>query len=411
MKTNVIAHLDMDAFFAAVEQRDNPFLKGQPVIIGADPKKGKGRGVVSTCSYEARKFGIHSAMPISIAYRKCPRGIYLPGNMRKYKLASEQIFNILYDFTPDMEPVSVDEAFLDLTGSYHFYKTPYKTCLAIKERIQKEVHLTASIGIAPNKMVAKIASDFSKPDGLLEILPEQLLKFLWPLPIERLWGIGKQTQKTLNLMGIRTIEELAKYPLEKLHKVLGSHGQHLYDLANGIDEREVYTDDSIKSVSHEHTFDKDVSDQDKIDAILSLLSEKVSRRLRKYGLKGKTLTVKIRLSNFKTVTRAITLIERINFFEEIYKNAKRLFDAYYSDASSDGTPEFDRSSDLRKERWNKYPMKIRLLGVRISNFDDLYVQESLFQNPSSEKKEKIHKAVDAIKDKFGERAIGRAQNI
>jgi len=388
MKTKVIAHLDMDAFFAAVEQRDNPSLKGRPVIIGADPKKGKGRGVVSTCSYEARKYGIHSAMPISIAYRKCPHGIFLPGSMRKYKIASEQIFNILYDFTPDMEPISVDEAFFDITGSYHFYQTPYKTCLAIKERIKREVCLTASIGIAPNKMVAKIASDFSKPDGLLEILPDQLFEFLWPLPIERLWGVGKQTQKTLNAMGIQTIGELAKYPLEILHKHLGSHGRHLYNLANGIDEREVYVDDSIKSVSHEHTFEEDVSDHDKIDAILSLLSEKVSRRLRKYGLKGKTLTLKIRLSNFKTVTRAYTFNDRINFFDEIYKKAKDLFDAYY-----------------------KHPMKIRLLGVRIANFDDPYVQENLFQNPLSEKKEKIHKAVDTIKDKFGERAIRRAQNI
>lgn len=388
MNKKVIAHLDMDAFFAAVEQRDNPSLKGKPVIIGADPKKGKGRGVVSTCSYEARKYGIHSAMPISVAYRKCPCGVFLPGSMRKYKLASEQIFNIIYDFTPDMEPISVDEAFFDITGSYHFYKTPTKTCLALKERIKREVCLNASIGIAPNKMVAKIASDFSKPDGLLEILPNQLFEFLWPLSIGRLWGVGKQTQKALNAMGIKTIGELAKHSLEDLHGCLGIHGQHLHDLANGVDAREVHVDDVIKSVSHEHTFDKDVSNQERIDAILSLLSEKVSRRLRKYGLKGKTLTVKIRLSDFKTVTRAYTFTEHINFFDEIYKKAKDLFDAYYN-----------------------YPMKIRLLGVRIANFDDPYVQESLFQNPSSEKKEKIHKAVDAIKDKFGERAIHRARNI
>jgi len=388
MQTKVIAHMDMDAFFAAVEQRDNPALLGCPVIIGADPKGGRGRGVVSTCSYEARKYGIHSAMPISIAYRKCPHGIYLSGNMSKYRRASKQIFNILYDFTPDMEPVSVDEAFLDITGCYHFYQTPYKTCLAIKERIKKEVHLIASIGIAPNKMVAKIASDFSKPDGLLEIRPDQLLDFLWPLPIARLWGVGKQTQRSLNAMKIETIGDLAKHSEAALQESLGMHGQHLYNLSHGIDDRGVAVDDEIKSVSHEHTFDKDIDDIDKIDSVLSLLSEKVSRRLRKYGLKGKTVTVKIRLSSFQTVTRAYTFSERVNFFDEIYKKSKELFDAYY-----------------------KYPMKIRLLGVRISGFSDLYIQESLFVNPASEKKEKIHKAVDLIKDKFGEQAIGRAQNI
>ena len=388
MKQKVIAHVDMDAFFAAVEQRDNPALVGRPVIIGANPKGGNGRGVVSTCSYEARAFGIHSAMPIAIAYRRCPHGIFLPGSVSKYRKASDQIFDILYDFTPDMEPVSVDEAFLDITGSYHFYQTPIKTCLAIKERIKKEVRLTASIGIAPNKMVAKIASDYCKPDGLLEIKADQLLDFLWPLSIERLWGVGKQTQKTLNAMGIETVEDLAKFSESKLQKSLGVHGQHLYDLSHGIDDREVIVDDEVKSVSHEHTFDKDIDDINKADSVLSLLSEKVSRRLRKYDLKGKTIAVKIRLSDFKTVTRAYTYSERTNFFDEIYKKAKELFNAYY-----------------------KYPMKIRLLGVRVSNFDDPYVQESLFQRLDTEKKEKIHKAMDLIKDKFGERAIQRAQNI
>ncbi|MCK5259689.1 MAG: DNA polymerase IV [Candidatus Omnitrophica bacterium] len=388
MKTKVIAHMDMDAFFAAVEQRDNPVLKGKPVIIGADPKGGEGRGVVSTCSYEARKYGIHSAMPISIAYRKCPHGVFLRGSARKYRQVSDQVFDILYDFTPDMEPVSVDEAFLDLTGSYHFYQTPYKTCLAIKERIKKEVGLTASIGIAPVKMVAKIASDLCKPDGLLEILPGKVLDFLWPLPIEKLWGVGQQTQKALNAMRIWTIGELAQCPVAELDARLGVHGQHLSDLANGIDERDVYVDEEIKSVSHEHTFETDAADLGQIYGILSRLSEKVSRRLRKYELKGKTVTLKVRLSNFKTVTRALTFSERVNFFDDIYKQAKDLFDAFYKPA-----------------------MKIRLLGVRMSNFNDPYVQDSLFQDPVAEKQEKVHKAVDLIKDKFGEEAIHRARNI
>lgn len=388
MKQRVIAHIDMDAFFAAVEQRDNPALKGKPVIIGADPKEGKGRGVVSTCSYEARKYGIHSAMPISVAYRKCPHAVYLRGSMRKYKEVSNQIFDILYDFTPEMEPVSVDEAFLDITGSYHFFKTPYKTCQAIKERIKKELNLNASIGIAPNKMIAKIASDFCKPDGLLEICPDKVFEFLWPLPVQKLWGVGAQTQKTLNGMGIQIIEQLAKYPAGQLSKRLGVHGEHLSDLANGIDERDVEIDDEIKSVSHEHTFEEDTSDLDQVYGILSFLSEKVSRRLRKYEMRGRTVTLKVRLSNFKTVTRAHTLQGRVNFFDDIYKQAKDLFDAFYVEG-----------------------MAIRLLGVRMSNFDDSYVQESLFESPVDEQREKVHKAVDLIKDKFGEGAIQRAGNI
>lgn len=388
MKTKVIAHIDMDAFFAAVEQRDDPALKGKPVIVGADPKGGQGRGVVSTCSYEARRYGIHSAMPISTAYRKCPHGVFLPGNMGKYREVSERIFAILSDFTPDMEPVSVDEAFLDITGSYHFYQTPYQTCLAIKERIKNEVNLTASIGIAPVKMVAKIASDFCKPDGLLEVHPGQVLEFLWPLPIGKLWGVGPQTQKTLNAMGIKTVGELARYPKAKLCERLGANGEHLCDLANGIDERDVEADEEVKSVSHEHTFEKDTTDLEQIYGIVSFLSEKVSRRLRQYGLKGKTVTLKVRLSNFTTVTRAATLEERVNFFEDIHARAKDLLDAFY-------TPS----------------MAIRLLGVRMSNFTDLYVRESLFQNPAAEKREQVHKAVDLIKDKFGEGAIRRARNI
>ncbi len=388
MKKKVIAHIDMDAFFAAVEQRDDPTLKGKPVIIGADPKEGKGRGVVSTCSYEARKFGIHSAMPISTAYRKCPNGIFLRGSGRKYREVSRQIFDILYDFTPDMEPVSVDEAFLDLTGSYHFYDTPLKTGRAIKGRINKEVGLNSSIGIAPVKMVAKIASDFCKPDGLLEIVPAKVLDFIWPLPIERLWGVGQKTQKALNAIGITTVGELAQYPADALQARFGEHGRHLSSLANGIDEREVYADEEIKSVSHEHTFEEDVADVSEVYNVLSHLSEKVSRRLRKYALKGKTITIKVRLSDFTTVTRAHTLGERVNFFEDINRQAKGLFDAYH-----------------------KKGMRIRLLGVRVSNFTDPYVQESLFRDPLAEKREKVHQAVDLIKDKFGEGAIQRARNM
>ncbi|MFA5059602.1 MAG: DNA polymerase IV [Candidatus Omnitrophota bacterium] len=384
MKPKIILHIDMDAFFASIEQRDNPKLRGRPVIVGADPRQGQGRGVVSTCSYEARVFGVHSAMPISMAYRKCPGGVYLAVDMKKYQRVSKEIFDILYDFTPDIEPISVDEAFLDISGSYHFYKTPYATALAIKERIKKEMNLIASIGIAPIKMAAKIASDLSKPGGLLEVSQEKLFDFLWPLAVEKLWGVGEKSKQALHAMNIKTIGDLAHTPMDALYNRFGENGRHLFELANGIDEREVSVGEDVKSVSHEHTFEEDTRDVEGLHKTLLYLSEKVSHRLRRYHLKGKTLTVKIRAKGFQTYTRSFTFAQRTNFVDTIYKKSRELFD------------DFDMTGT-----------KIRLLGVKISNFYDEYVQESLFQDRSSEQKEKIHKAVDKIKGKFGEQAITR----
>lgn len=384
MNSKTIAHIDMDAFFAAIEQRDNPNFRGLPVVVGADPKGGRGRGVVSTCSYEARKFGIHSAMPIARAFGLCPKALFLPVDGAKYSRVSRDIFKILYDFTPDIEPISIDEAFLDITGSYHFWKTPFETCKKIKERIKSEINLTASIGIAPVKMVAKIASDISKPNGLLEIKEENLLDFLWPLPVERLWGVGPETQKSLNAARIKTVGDLAKIPVETLRKKFGEHGAHLFDLSHGIDSREVVVEEDVKSVSNEHTFDVDTSNIEKVHEILLYLSEKVSRRLRKQDLKGKTITTKIRLEGFHTYTRALTLSERTNFADTIYQKSKSLFDEFL-----------------------KKGMKVRLVGVRLSNFDDAYVQESLFTDENNVKKEKIHHALDVIKDKFGDEVIHR----
>jgi nucleotidyltransferase/DNA polymerase involved in DNA repair len=385
MNPRIIAHIDMDAFFAAIEQRDNPKLRGKPVVVGADPKAGKGRGVVSTCSYEARKYGIRSAMPISQAWRLCPHAVFLSGNGRKYREASDQVFEILEKFTPDIQPVSIDEAFMDLTGCCHFYGTPHNTALKIKEEIKKNVNLTASIGIAPLKFVAKIASDACKPDGLLEVTQEKLFDFLWPLPIEKLWGVGPKSKLALNGMGINTIGDLAKLSKEELYERFGEHGLHLYCLSNGIDPRGVEVDDEVKSVSNEHTFETDTDNIEEIEEVLLYLSEKVSRRLRKQDLKGRTLSVKIRLKGFKTYTRAVTLPERTNFADRIYK----------------------QSLGLAREFTDK-KQQIRLLGVRVSNFEDPYVQESLFRDALSEKNENIHKALDLIKNKFGEKSIHRA---
>ncbi|HOD11840.1 MAG TPA: DNA polymerase IV [Candidatus Omnitrophota bacterium] len=385
MADRVIAHVDMDAFFAAIEQRDNPQLRGKPVVIGADPKRGKGRGVVSTCSYEARKFGIHSAMPISQAYARCPRAVFLPVRMQRYSDVSTQIFSILYEFTPDVEPISIDEAFLDLSGTEALHGPSIEAARKIKRRIYDELCLTASVGVAPVKMVAKIASDHCKPDGLLEITKEKLLDFLWPLDVGKLWGVGPKTREVLTRMNIVKIGDMAKLSEDSLRQAFGDNGPRLYALAHGIDPRGVEQSQEVKSVSHEHTFEKDSDDKKMLYQILLILSEKVSRRLRLDGLQGRTITLKVRLKGFKTYTRSVTLPQMTNFVDDIFSHARTLFDRLYVTGT-----------------------QVRLLGVRVSGFQSAYVQESLFERADQEKRERVHRAVDLIKDKFGERSIHRA---
>lgn len=379
-----IIHMDMDAFFAAIEQRNNPKYRGMPVVVGADPREGKGRGVVSTCSYEARKFGIHSAMPISIAYRKCPNAIFLPVNMEEYQRESQKIQDILNEFTPQIEWISIDEAFLDITGSYHLFGTPYETGLLLKSRIKEMTGLTASVGIAPNKFVAKIASDLKKPDGLVEITREFLLAFLWPLEVSKIWGIGKKGTAILNEMGIYTIGELAQRNVKELVKIFGKNGEQIWQLANGIDEREVETEREIKSISNEFTFQQDTDNKERIESILLSLCEKVSGRLRSEGLKAKTITLKIRLDNFETYNRAVTIDSPTNFADIIFGEIKNIYNNFQT-----------------KGR------KIRLLGVKTSNFSLHKSQRGLFNKKREEQREKIHKAIEKIKDKFGEDAIYR----
>ncbi len=380
-----IAHVDMDAFFAAIEQRDNPHLRGKPVVIGADPKGGKGRGVVSTCSYEARKFGIHSAMPISTAYRKCPEAVFLPGNGRKYARISHRIYDIMYDFTPELEPISIDEAFLDITGTHHLFGGPEKTCVKIKMRIKKETCLTASVGLAPTKMAAKIASDLKKPDGFVVVTKEGLIDFLWPLDISKMWGLGKKTEPLFRSMGINTIGDIAKSDARRLEETFGVNGAHFWSLANGVDERAVRAKDEAKSVGNEFTFDKDTKDSKEIESALMHLSEKVSTRLRAQAIKGRTVTLKIRLEGFETYTRARTLESATNFSDILYKEAKTLYNAFESNGK-----------------------KIRLLGVKVSGLMPANLTDSLFSEITDKKREDIHRAIDKIKEKFGKAAIHRA---
>jgi len=375
----------MDAFFAAIEQRDNPKLKGKPVIIGADPKKGGGRGVVSTCSYEARKFGLHSAMPISLAYQKCPRGIFLPVDMEKYHRVSREIYQIFYNFTPKVEPISIDEAFLDISGSYHLFGGPKKISQLLKDQIKKKIKLTASVGCAPTKMAAKIASDLEKPDGLVMVSENKLVEFLYPLAIEKIWGLGKKSAALFRQMNINTIGDLAKRNSKEILETFGENGRHWWELANGIDPRQVEEGDEVKSISNELTFEQDTQDQELIQDTLVGLCEKVSRRLRSQGLKAKTITLKIRLKGFKTYTRALSLISATNFMDTIYKAIKKLL--------------LDFKLGERK---------VRLLGVKTSNLIDSESKDSLFED---KKKERIHKAIDSIRGKFGQGAIQRARKF
>ena len=379
----------MDAFFAAVEQRDDPHLKGKPVVVGADPKGGKGRGVVSTCSYEARRYGIHSAMPISTAYRKCPQAVFLPVNGEKYSAVSSEIYGIFNEFTPDVEPVSIDEAFLDITGSYRIFGTPLETCALLKARIKEKTGLTASIGLAPTKMAAKIASDLKKPDGLVEVRTEKLLDFLRPLEVRKLWGLGPKAEAVLHEMGIRTIGDLARKDVKELIKTFGKTGEYFWQLANGIDDSPVETGGEAKSVSNETTFEEDTSDAARIKSALMRLCEQVSDRLRHDGIKGRTVTLKIRLEGFDTYTRAVTIAEATNFVDAIYREIERLYEAF---AASKIVP----------------PKKVRLVGVKVSNLVPATFRESLFDGITGAKDEKIHKAVDKIKEKFGGEAIFRA---
>lgn len=384
-KERYIIHIDMDAFFAAVEQRDNPQYKGKPVVVGADPKGGKGRGVVSTCSYEARKFGIHSAMPISIAYRKCPQAVFLPVDMEKYSRVSEQIFKILEDFTPVIEQVSIDEAFLDISDTYKIYGTPYDTAVALKMRIKKETGLTHSVGLAPTKMAAKIASGIKKPDGLVEVKKERLLDFLRPLDVDKIWGVGTKTKALLNQMGIFTIADLAQRSKEELVSAFGKNGIWFHQMARGIDESEVETEREIKSVSSELTFERDTLDRRLIENELTALCEEVSGRLRQDNLKCRTITLKIRFEGFQTHTSSVTIAVPTDIFHTIHKEIKRLYDNF--------------------EIKNK---KVRLLGVRASNLSTCAEQE-LFKDGADVKRENVEKAVDKIRKKFGRDSICRAK--
>ena len=381
-----IIHIDMDAFYAAVEQHDNPSLRGKPVIVGGDAEK---RGVVSAASYEARAYGVHSAMPASQAKRLCPQGIFLPVRMDRYQEVSEQIFQLLRVYTPLVEPLSLDESFLDVTGSEKLFGPALQIAKDIKQRIHESTGLTASAGIAPNKFLAKIASDFRKPNGLVEIPSEEVQDFLRDLPISRLWGVGKTTEEVLQGMGILRVGQLAAYPMEAIERKLGKFGRELVALARGEDDRPVIPESEAKSISQEETFTPDLANRETMKKVLLDQSERVAWDLRKQRLKGFTVQLKVRYPDFTLVTRSITLPSPTDQGMEIYQAALTLL---------------DRTEALLR--------RARLLGVGISNLRhrDDPEQLSLF-DAHRLKMERSTEAVDRIRDKFGPQAIQRASLV
>jgi DNA polymerase-4 len=378
-----ILHIDMDAFYASIEQQDNPALKGQPVIVGGDAEK---RGVVSAASYEARAFGVHSAMPTSQARRLCPQGVFLPVRMDRYREVSGQIFEVFQVYTPLIEPLSLDECFLDVTGCESLFGPAPEMAREIKRKILVRTGLTASAGIAPNKFLAKIASDWRKPDGLVEIKPDEVGAFLENLPISKLWGVGKSTEEILKGMGILRAGQLAQYPPEGIGKKLGKFGLELLALARGEDNRPVVPHEEAKSLSQEQTFTPDLQDRQAMEQILLDQAEQVGWELRKQKLKGQTVHLKVRYPDFILITRSQTLSLPTDAGMEIYRTAVKLLE----------------KTEVRSR-------KARLLGVGVSNLRhrDAPLQRGLFDS-YREKEEKSLEAVDKIWNKFGPEAIKRA---
>jgi DNA polymerase IV len=376
-----IIHLDMDAFYPSVEVLDNPALKGKPVIVGG----GQERGVVSSASYEARKFGVHSAQPIAKAKRLCPHGIFLPVRMSRYQEVSKQAFEIFHRFTPLVEPLSIDEAFLDVTGSLRLFGPPENIAKQIKFIILKETGLTISAGVAPSKFVAKIASDMDKPDGLTVVRPDTVRDFLDPLPIKKMWGVGKLTQKLLSRLNIHSFKDLRLTPVKVLEHKFGKQGAKIHLLATGIDEREVIPEHDVKSIGHEETFLQDIVSLEGAQKELLALCDKVARRMRRKGLKGKTITLKVKYFDFVQITRSATLPESTDDGSEIYSVACHL---------------------INKTEVAKIP--IRLLGVSLSQFGFLGsgTQLSLFdQDPSTQKRRKMNLILDSVHEKFGDKSV------
>jgi len=380
-----IMHIDLDAFFVSVEQALNPELRGKPVVVGGRPDR---RGVVASASYEARKFGLHAGMPLSTAIRLCPQAIFIEGSFPKYREASQKFMAILANFSPFLEPVSLDEAYLDVTGFESIHSSIHQMAVKIKQRIKDELGLCASAGIASSKVVAKVAAELSKPDGLLEVASGKERSFLAPLPVAKLPGVGKKTEQILKGLGINTIGELSVMPLSALKSHFGASGELLQRYASGIDDRKVEPPSPAKSISRETTFGKDTRDRSLLKATLRYLGERVGAELREQGKQVRCITLKLRYADFTTITRRHTLSQTTDTDQII----------------------FDTGAMLLKKALSQERQPMRLIGIGVSNLVEGGRQLDML-DASARRLEQLNKAIDRIRNKYGFSAIQTGRTL
>ncbi len=380
-----IIHIDMDAFYASVEIRERPQLAAKPVVVGG---RAEGRGVVAAANYIARGFGVHSAMPTATALRLCPRLVVLPPRHDFYAKVSRQIHEIFNRYTPQIEPLALDEAFLDVTASERLFGPAEQIGREIKQVIFDELSLVASVGVAPNKFLAKLASDVDKPDGFVVVREEDVDTFLAPLPVTRIWGVGKVAAKGFERLGIRTIGQLSHYPANLIRQHFGNNGEQFLRLAQGIDERPVVSESEAKSISNETTFAIDITEPRVMRDCLHALTEQVAWRLRAHELKGRTVLIKVRFSDFTTLTRACSLDDVTDITAEIWRTVENLFE----------------------QRLPRPLPSVRLLGVGVSNFTEPLAQQGeLFSQPDNERQRRIDSVLDEMQSRFGRGKVRRGK--
>ena len=383
----MILHIDMDAFYASVEERDNPELRGHPVVVGGTPQ---GRGVVAAANYLARSFGVRSAMSAAQAKRRCPDAIFISPRMPHYVSASREINAIFERYTPLIEPLSLDEAFLDVTGSYRLFGSPVDIGRRIKADIATELELVASVGVAPNKFLAKVASAQDKPDGFKVVASDQVQAFLDPLPVAKLWGVGKVGQLTLERLGVTTIADLRGVSDDLLTSHFGKWGAQLSLLARGIDNRRVITERDAKSISHETTFERDITSRDVLRAWLMDLTEQVAIRLRRQKLLGSTVFIKLRYADFRTTTRSRQLSAPSDVTQEIWRQAL----------------------DLLEQQIRRCADPVRLIGVGVASLaEQIHQQADLFAQRDRDQKRKLDRVSDEIRRRYGDQALRRGTGL
>jgi DNA polymerase-4 len=380
-----IIHVDMDAFYASVEIRERPELADRPVIVGGHAQS---RGVVSAANYIARRFGVHSAMPTSTALRLCPQAVVIFPRHSLYSEVSRQIHDIFQRYTDQIEPLALDEAFLDVTGSVKLFGSAPEIGRAIKQAVWDELQLVASVGVAPNKYLAKLASDIEKPNGFVVVNEEEVSEFLAPLPVSRIWGVGKVAAKTFEKLGIRTIGQLRHYSPQLIRQHFGSSGEQFLLLSRGIDDRPVVSEHEAKSISNETTFAVDITDQEVLRQWLHALTEQVGYRLRAHELKGRTVQIKVRFADFTTLTRAQSLADVTDITADIWQAVQYLFS---------------------RKLPNPLP-PVRLVGVGVSNFgEEGAVQDDLFASEERDRQRSLDSLMDRMQSRFGRAAIRRGK--